>query len=307
MKPTFSLRDADYRQDFELLRAVREPVFVIEQLCPLDEEWDALDPLSRHVIAIDDQGQPIGTGRLTPNQRIGRMAVLAAARGIGVGAAVLKRLIEIAEDLGYPKITLSAQVHAIGFYQLYGFQAEGPEYDDAGIPHRLMWRALAASCAPTGPILFQRSHEARAAALAIVRSARHQLWLASPDLEPAIYDQEDFVAAVKQLALSGRGAAIHILVGDIRNAVLQGHRLVDLAQRLPSLIEIRRVVPEASGHFESALLLNDVGSWMRRPDPLSFDGEGHYQDAPRQRQCLQDFSHAWDRAEAETRLRVLKV
>jgi len=160
MKPNFSLREADYQQDFALLRAVREPVFVIEQNCPLAEEWDASDPLSRHVIAIDDQGQPIGTGRLTPEQRIGRMAVLASARGIGVGAAVLKRLIEIAEDLGYPQIRLSAQVHAIGFYQRYGFQAEGPEYDDAGIAHRLMRRALAAPAAPTGPILFQRSHEA---------------------------------------------------------------------------------------------------------------------------------------------------
>lgn len=304
MNPAFTLRSASYPQDLEHLRAVREPVFVVEQHCPLDEEWDELDPLSRHVLAIDAAGRPVGTGRLTPQARIGRMAVLAPARGSGVGAAILRHLIDLARQSAYPEVTLSAQTQAIGFYERAGFVAEGPEYLDANIPHRLMRLKLSMA---GGPISFQRADQARIAAIEIAAAARHQLWLVSPDLEPAIYDDDAFVAAVKRVARSGRGAAVRLLTGDIRIALQNGHRLLDLAQRLPSLIEVRRQRPEESGPVDSALLFNDQGGWMRRGDSDSYDGEGHYQDAPRTRQLLASFQRAWDRAEVETRLRVLKI
>ena len=81
----FHVEAIDYATGLAELRAVRETVFVHEQRVPLEEEWDALDPLCRHVIARDEAGSPIGTGRLTPERRIGRMAVLAGWRGQGIG------------------------------------------------------------------------------------------------------------------------------------------------------------------------------------------------------------------------------
>jgi len=89
----FRIIDADYARDIAKLRAVREPVFVLEQQVPLTLEWDALDPECRHVLALDADERPIGTGRLTPMRTIGRMAVLAEWRGKGVGDALLCRLI----------------------------------------------------------------------------------------------------------------------------------------------------------------------------------------------------------------------
>lgn len=304
MNPAFSLRDARYPEDLDKLRAVREPVFVVEQQCPLDEEWDDFDADAKHLLVIDADGHPLGTGRLTRQGRIGRMAVLAAARGQGVGALILARLIELARAAGYREVTLSAQTHALGFYQRAGFVAEGPEYLDAAIPHRLMRLALEPA---SGAINFQRSEQARAAAIAIAGAARHGLWLVSPDLEAAIYDDDDLVEAVKRVARAGRGVTVRVLVGDIKSALQNGHRLLDLAQRLPSLIEVRRPRLEESGPLDAALLFNDRGGWMRRADTASFDGEGHHQDAPRVRQLLASFQRAWDRAEPETRLRVLKI
>ncbi|MBL8274820.1 MAG: GNAT family N-acetyltransferase, partial [Xanthomonadales bacterium] len=61
----FRLEIASWERDLPDLRAVRETVFVVEQQVPVEEEWDALDPASVHVIARDDHGRPIGTGRLT--------------------------------------------------------------------------------------------------------------------------------------------------------------------------------------------------------------------------------------------------
>lgn len=135
---SFTVVDADYRRDSPLLRAVREPVFVLEQKVPLELEWDAIDPECHHVLALDSQQSPIGTGRLTPEHTIGRMAVLAHWRGQGVGDAMLLRLISKARALGWPSVSLHAQVSAVGFYLKHGFQSYGAVYEKAGIQHQSM-------------------------------------------------------------------------------------------------------------------------------------------------------------------------
>jgi predicted GNAT family N-acyltransferase len=88
------------------------------------------------VIAEDADGHPIGTGRLLPDGHIGRMAVLAAWRGHGVGAALLRRLMALGREAGFREFLLNAQMHALPFYEREGFEAFGEEYMDAGIPHR---------------------------------------------------------------------------------------------------------------------------------------------------------------------------
>lgn len=120
---------------------IRFVVFVEEQKVPVEMELDEHDANCLHVIARD-AGRAVGTGRLLPDGHIGRMAVLRDARGIGVGAAMLAVLVESARTHGDKEVVLSAQSHAIGFYRKQGFVEEGPEYLDAGIPHRTMRRRL---------------------------------------------------------------------------------------------------------------------------------------------------------------------
>lgn len=141
----FRIVDADYGRDLPRLRAVREAVFVIEQKVPLDLEWDSIDPDCRHVLALDAEDRPVGTGRLTPQHTIGRMAVLADWRGRGVGDALLIRLIALARAAGWPAVSLHAQVDALGFYRKHGFVAEGDIYPEAGILHRNMTLDLTSS------------------------------------------------------------------------------------------------------------------------------------------------------------------
>jgi predicted GNAT family N-acyltransferase len=122
---------------------VRETVFVIEQGVPAELERDEQDPHSVHALACVD-GQPVGTGRLTPDGHIGRMAVLPAWRGRGIGTSLLQALIAQARSAGLPALELNAQLHAIPFYRRLGFIAEGEVFDDAGLPHRRMHYPLAA-------------------------------------------------------------------------------------------------------------------------------------------------------------------
>lgn len=117
---------------------IRYAVFVDEQKVPAEIELDDWDSLSLHALALDAQGRVLGTGRLLPDGHIGRMAVLQSARGQGVGTALLRALLQAARARGDREVVLSAQTHAMPFYEKAGFIAEGDEYDDAGIPHRQM-------------------------------------------------------------------------------------------------------------------------------------------------------------------------
>jgi predicted GNAT family N-acyltransferase len=137
--PQVSVRAADWNVDRGALRAVREQVFVREQAVPIGLERDEFDSLCQHVVA-EAAGQAIGTGRLLPDGRIGRMAVLESWRGRGVGSALLEALLRLARDRGIRRVRLNAQSRSVAFYQRHGFIAEGEEFIEAGIPHRSMWR-----------------------------------------------------------------------------------------------------------------------------------------------------------------------
>ena len=144
LSPPFSLRTVDWTRDLQPLRAVRTAVFVVEQNIPADLEWDAFDAVSIHALAVDTAGTPIGCGRLLPDGHIGRMAVLPAWRGQGVGAALVGHLIEVARQRGDACLRLNAQTQAMPFYARFGFAPVGEEFVEAGIPHRTMECVLAA-------------------------------------------------------------------------------------------------------------------------------------------------------------------
>jgi predicted GNAT family N-acyltransferase len=88
--------------------------------------------------AGDGVFQALGTARLLADGHVGRVCVLAQARGRGVGGALVRAAVAAARAAGARRVWLTAQVRAIPFYEALGFAAEGPEFDDAGIPHRLM-------------------------------------------------------------------------------------------------------------------------------------------------------------------------
>ncbi|MBC6438374.1 MAG: GNAT family N-acetyltransferase [Rhodobacteraceae bacterium] len=124
---------------------IRQAVFVGEQGVTVAEEWDGRDSRCRHYLAADETG-PAGTARVMPLgkgcAKIQRVAVIAAHRGTGLGTRLMKLVMDDLRTEGITEAVLDSQVSAIPFYERLGFAAEGPEFDDAGIPHRRMRRSL---------------------------------------------------------------------------------------------------------------------------------------------------------------------
>lgn len=137
-EPDYRVYTLEWCDGMETIRRLREEVFIKEQDVPVQEEWDEYDAVSLYVIAVDKCGRPLGTGRLSPGGKIGRMAVLREHRRRGIGSAMLKALLEMAKNEGHYTVFLHAQCQALEFYAKQGFTAQGPEFMEAGIPHRKM-------------------------------------------------------------------------------------------------------------------------------------------------------------------------
>ena len=124
--------------------AVREAVFMGEQGVSEAEEWDGLDDACTHFLAASADG-PAGCARLLPKgdiAKVQRVAVMPAYRGTGLGRQIMQAVLDHARHEGFTTVILDSQTHALGFYEALGFIAHGPEFDDAGIPHRSMRLAL---------------------------------------------------------------------------------------------------------------------------------------------------------------------
>jgi predicted GNAT family N-acyltransferase len=116
------------------LRAVRTTIFIEEQQVTPVFEWDEIDADAVHLLAIYEN-QPIACLRIINFKIIGRMAVLKNWRGVGLGASLLLKAVNICKNHGSKYIRLSAQTHAIGFYKKAGFKQICEEYCDVDIPH----------------------------------------------------------------------------------------------------------------------------------------------------------------------------
>ncbi len=153
-----TIRLAADRRDRDAAYSVRFDVFVTEQQVPADLELDALDETADHFVAYDGD-QAVGAGRLVVEPpgfagcdpalgevgHLGRLAVRPQTRGTALGVGLVAAIEERVRERGLRVVALSAQTHALGFYERLGYRAHGDVFDDAGLPHRWMTKAAACS------------------------------------------------------------------------------------------------------------------------------------------------------------------
>jgi len=144
-EPGVTIRLGDWRTQRDAALPIRWEVFVEEQGVPPELEQDEADASAVHAVLYNGGDRPLGTGRLSAAGKIGRLAVLKPHRGRGHGDRLLHALMAEALRRGLDRVTLAAQIQAIPFYERHGFRAFGPEFDDAGLPHRRMAKEV------TGP------------------------------------------------------------------------------------------------------------------------------------------------------------
>jgi ElaA protein len=136
---------------YDLLR-LRAEVFVVEQACAyLDLDGRDLEPGTRHLLANGPDGALLAAVRVLDDggaARLGRVVTAAAARGSGLASALIRRALD---TTGNP-VVLSAQAHLADWYATFGFEVDGPDFDEDGIPHRPMRLEAAREAGETGDL-----------------------------------------------------------------------------------------------------------------------------------------------------------
>lgn len=295
----FRIKRVDHAAQHAALHGVRHQVFVQEQGVPAALERDALDAVCVHALARDAQGEPIGTGRLLPDGRIGRMAVLAAWRGRGVGEALLQELVQAATEAGLAHVHLHAQLPAQAFYARQGFLPGGAELVEAGIVHQPMTRALASASAIDTP------QAALAATTAIIHRARRQLWLHTRQLDPGLLDTAPVQAALRRFATRPHDKRLRVIVHDAAAVQSAGSPLLALMQRLPSVVQVREPTDPVDRGLASACAVNDAGDYYFRRMGNRLEGEAAFALPSRSRPLEEQLQRVWDRSRDCSELRAL--
>jgi len=145
-EPMSTVETGDWAALGEGAGALRRAVFVDEQKVPEALEWDEHDAVVPHAVVRNRLGQVIATGRLLPAEdgcaKIGRVAVHRVLRSGGHGASVMQALEAAARARGDTEIALHAQRSAERFYERLGYTVHGEPFEEAGIAHIEMRRAL---------------------------------------------------------------------------------------------------------------------------------------------------------------------
>lgn len=305
------------------VREIRQRVFIDEQKVPPELEWDQTDEIADHYLAVGPDNNPVGVARLfstlEETGHIGRMAILPEHRGQGIGETLLRHLIR--ESAGrFSELRLSAQEHAIPFYQRSGFHVCSGVYDDAGIPHfdmrclapDLALEALASTDRPMvlgedgSSWLFDNESRLLALLDSVVAQAGQRLWLYDRLLEHDLYDRSRFRELVSALARRHRLSEVRLLIHDDKPLVKRRHRLVELMRRLPSRMELRLVNEDYPVADEPFALVDREGV-VYRHDFYKPEGFAKFADGGRVKLLSEDFQRMWDAARPSLELRELPL
>lgn len=316
----FIVEPATWQFDRDAIERVRTEVFIVEQAVPEDEEWDDDDPKAQHFLALSSSGVAVGTARLTRDGRIGRVAVLKSWRGKRVGDALMRAAIESASNRGMSELRLAAQTYALAFYQRHGFEAVGEIFQDVDIDHQWMQRQLAP--APTWlPPQQQRPEVAEQAPLREefvyrqelieawsrqLAACRRSLRIFTRSMDLRVLDQSPLMNKIRALAVSNLRPSVQILVLNSAPAVAACHPLIALAQRLPSVIEIRRPGRDDQD-YPSAFSVADQQHLLLRNFGDQFEGYSLLWQRRQARRQLEIFSAMWEAASPDPNCRRLSL
>jgi hypothetical protein len=150
------------------------------------------------------------------------------------------------------------------------------------------------------------SDDVRATAVALARQAQRTLLLHTFDLEARIYNTQPFVDAVSALLRRHPGACFNVLIQNLDRIVRDGHRLVNLAQRLGSSIQIRRCALQYRGYCGTFLLVDSTG-YLYRPMSSRYEGVASFYNASEVARLGKYFREAWEHSDTDMELRRLYI
>lgn len=308
-----TVRPATWPDDKQQLLSIRTRAFVDEQQEPADEKLDEHDTTAQHWLAYDTD-KPVGAIRLVNSSKVGRLAVLPEYRGKGVGGALMRRIILDASSGGITNLTLQAQAQTIPFYEKFGFQARGPEFEEAGITHREMvldlgpYRYLSKQFGPADSSrqILSSVTEFTQSTVSLIQQSRQHIRVFSDELSLPFLESPPVLDALRLFSVTTPTATIQILVRYTAWLEKSFHPLLELQKRLTSHVEVRQLAEEFEPQL-SEYLIFDESALLRVTDTMKIAGFAAYNATPEARQLINEFDHMWPYSSTPVGLRQLDL
>lgn len=299
MKPTtYNIEVATWPDDRSKIKSIRRKVFVIEQGVDPKIEWDGKDAQCLHVLAYQGD-EVIGTGRMQANGHIGRLAVLSVWRGRGVGKGIISTLIQAAQkDHSY--VYLNSQVQAIGFYETFGFVADGAVFMEAGIPHQRMELHFRESNGEDLSLDIkdrQGIEDNYQALIELCSSARLSIDIFTPDLDRRLMSRGTFIKVLKEFIKISSKSRVRALIHQPAIPIRYDHRMIELSQDYSSYIQLRETHPEYNHHPYSYVLV-DSRAYLFRPHADEYSATLEFEDGVRGRHLHAEFDEIWNMSDS---------
>ena len=301
--PSLSVDRAAWSEYENELKALRTTIFIQEQNVPEEEEWDELDSDAStiHLLALWES-KPVGTVRLLASGQIGRLCVLEGYRERGIAQQLLRQALNLAFARQQYNVFLFSQIPAIPLYERFGFRAEGNTFMDAGIPHKKM--NLSISGIEQLVTLYGDSVQRFSSLMdfqfhlkQMTFFGRREMVILTRDLSPAMFSDTEFVEHVSELARRSRYSEIRILIQDTKPLVGVRHPLIELAQRLPTKIIVRKCTLEPKNK-EQGFIIVDREQLLFLNDERECYGFMNYSAKAESLNLLDDYNYLWQRHSA---------
>src|SRR5688572_14618386 len=147
--------------------------------------------------------------------------------------------------------------------------------------------------------------EVRDACVAVAATARRNLTIYTPDLEPQLYDTHAFLEVVKRLVLGRSYARVRVLIAEPMRTIREGNRFLAMGRRLTSYIDLRNVHADYR-NCAAAYLIADDRALVYRLQATRWDGMAEMNDTAIARKYLADFDEVWRASEPEPEVRMMR-
>lgn len=312
------------------LRDIRQRVFIDEQQVPEDLEWDAQDEGATHFLLLR-AGHPVGTGRLLKDGHIGRIAILPQHRGLGLGERLMRAIMAHAIDKGMHTLLLSAQTHAVPFYQRLGFEVCSDIYLDAGIEHQDMrWSDDTQKSDHLPHIEFVSpgrftihnpdeeppakpdysdpdmipitEQNAQEQLIELLDGCLQSVRIFAPEQALWLFNRQAILQACERLIARNPKARIQVLLQEVSNDFLSGHTLLSLARRFPSLCQVRKQHPDLPRQSYAQAMIDQQGFLML---PVARQREGFVRQTSRDqvKRWSDTFDERWNSSQTDPAIR----
>ena len=148
--------------------------------------------------------------------------------------------------------------------------------------------------------------ENKVATIKMTQQFRRTIDIISRNIEPFIYDDAEFIEAIKKNLLNNRRSLVRILVTDPKSIVQKGHRLFNLSHTLSSYIKFR-IPNEDYKNTNDSLFLADNTGYIHRLNDDRFEGTLNFNDQRVSKHLLRTFDEIWSKASPDPNLRQFHI